>query len=105
MSNGAASEGKLGALHDALADNLIARLENGEEVFDSKSGEFVHYSGGTTATLSVIVRFLADNDITCVATEANKVGKLQERLNAARKAKHGAKVVNLADHVPKAGGE
>lgn len=99
MSKSAASEEKLGALHNALADNLLHRITHGEEVFDSKSGEFVFYKGGTTATLSVIRAFINDNDITCVADEANKLGELRKKLTERR---NGAKVLNLSDHLPKA---
>lgn len=103
MSKNAASEGKLGELHDAIASELLARLERGESIWDSKSGSIIDLPGATTATLSVIVRFLADNDITCVATDANKVGQLRQRLDDMKAQRAGAKVVNLADHVPKVG--
>lgn len=100
MSKNAASEDKLGRLHDALADNLLTRLINGEEVWDSKSGEFIKLTSCTTQTLNVIARFLNDNDITCVADEANAIGTLQRAMDERKKGRKalqdGAKVVDLA---------
>lgn len=98
MSKRAATEDKLGELHEALADNLIDRLRNGERVWDSKSGQFVQLDSCTPSTLNVITRFLSDNDITCVAEEASRIGELQRAMDERRKRrgiKDGDKVVPL----------
>lgn len=99
MSKRAATEEKLGALHDALADNLLERLLHGEKVWDSKSGMFIQLDSCTPSTLNVITRFLNDNDITCVAEEASRIGELQRAMDERRKrrgVKEGDKVIPLA---------
>ena len=94
----AASDEVCGLLHKAVTENLLDRLVNGETIWDSKSGEFVKLDMCSPATLSVIIRFLKDNDIKCVSTEANAIGKLREEMESRRSnrpKRDGDKVINF----------
>lgn len=69
MSNNRASEDTLGLIHERMALKFISILD-GEP---------------TAAELSVIAKFLKDNNITAVATPNNSlgalIGKLQEAMD------------------------
>lgn len=57
----AAKEELLGALHEAVASDLLRRVQSGE---------------ATASEMSVVVKFLKDNGIEAIATESNSLGKL-----------------------------
>jgi ABC-type Zn uptake system ZnuABC Zn-binding protein ZnuA len=61
----AASEELLGLLHDAVAQDLIRRLQSGE---------------ATAAEISAAIKFLKDNGIEAVATEDSALKDLSESL-------------------------
>lgn len=61
----AASEELLGRLHDAVAADLLRRVQTGE---------------ATPQELSVVVKFLKDNGIEAIATEDNSLGKLAQEM-------------------------
>lgn len=61
----AANENSMGMLHDLLARQLIAKIESGE---------------ATASELAVAAKFLKDNNITCMPTEDNAIGELEEKL-------------------------
>lgn len=65
----AANEGSMGMLHDLLARQLIAKIESGE---------------ATASELAVAAKFLKDNNITCMPTEDNAIGELEEKLKLRR---------------------
>ena len=65
----AANEGSMGMLHDLLARQLIAKIESGE---------------ATASELAVAATFLKDNNITCMPTEDNAIGELEEKLKQRR---------------------
>ena len=65
----AANEGSMGVLHDLLARQLIAKIESG---------------GASAAVLAVAAKFLKDNNITCMPTEDNAIGELEEKLKQRR---------------------
>lgn len=68
MSNGAASESKLGALHDKLADLFLEALDP---------------QGGCGPQMVNAARaFLKDNDIVCVPVADNRISKLGNKLAA-----------------------
>jgi len=52
-------------LHELLAKELLARIQSGEE---------------KASILNVARQFLKDNNIDCVPTETNSIGKLAEEL-------------------------
>lgn len=56
-----ASEEKLAALHDLVAETLTARMASGE---------------ATAAEISAAIKFLKDNDISAVATVDSPLGSL-----------------------------
>lgn len=77
----AAEEDKLGALHNRLADVFIAGLEgevvineDGEEVVVPPSPQF----------LNAARAFLKDNEIICVASKNNRIGKMEDLLKKHR---------------------
>lgn len=61
----AATEKLLGLLHDAVAQDLLARITGGE---------------ATAADLNAAIKFLKDNNIEALPTEDNSLGKLAEAL-------------------------
>lgn len=69
MSNGAASESKLGALHDKLADLFLEALD-----LEDVSPQMVNAARA----------FLKDNDIVCVPVADNRMSKLGNKLAAIR---------------------
>jgi hypothetical protein len=67
----AASEGALGELHEVIARTLKDRIQSGE---------------ASASDLAVAVKFLKDNNISCMPTEDNAIGELEQKLKD-RKAK------------------
>ena len=74
MSVKAASEGKLGELHDKLADLFIVAVDG-----------MIETSTVDPPTLNAARAFLKDNDIVCVPSADNRVGSLEGKLSALRK--------------------
>lgn len=92
MSKGAAKENKLASLHDVLATVLIKQLSE-VSVEEDEAGEQVQFFTATPALLTACMKFLKDNDITCVPDETSSVQTLKDQL-AERKQGHG-KVIAL----------
>lgn len=67
----AANETTLGALHAAVTQHLLAKIEAGE---------------ATASELAVAVKLLKDNNITCLPQDDNVLGELEQKLQA-RKSK------------------
>jgi len=61
----AAKEETLGLLHEAVARDLLAKVESGE---------------ATAAELNAAIKFLKDNHIESLATEKNTLGALAKTL-------------------------
>lgn len=61
----AASEELLGLLHDAVAQDLIKRIQSGD---------------ATAAEIGAAIKFLKDNNIEAIATENSKLKDLSESL-------------------------
>lgn len=61
----AATEELLGLLHDAVAQDLLTKIQNGE---------------ATPAEISTAVKFLKDNNIEAIPTENNKLRDLANSL-------------------------
>jgi len=61
----AAKEELLGALHEAVASDLLRRVQTGE---------------ASASEMSVVIKFLKDNGIEALATENNALGKLAEEM-------------------------
>lgn len=61
----AASEELLGRLHDAVAADLLQRVQSG---------------GATPAELNAAIKFLKDNGIEALATEDSTLGKLVDEM-------------------------
>lgn len=103
MTKKAASEGTLGALHSKVAKIMTGALD----VYDTEQElylkqaemikehaddpELVDKLAGMTAPqpnaslLSVITKFLSDNQITCVAEESAELSDLQKSLEERKK--------------------
>lgn len=79
-----ATEGKLGDLHDKVADVLIGALDRSEKLATA-TGEEVFPIEVNPALISVATKFLKDNEITCQAGEGSKTQELQEQLNKRRR--------------------
>ena len=73
MSTGAASESKLGALHDKLADLFNEALD-----IMAESQEY------NPQMVNAARAFLKDNDIVCVPVADNRMSKLGNKLQAIR---------------------
>tara|TARA_Y100001951_G_scaffold60918_1_gene48501 strand:+ start:118 stop:348 length:231 start_codon:yes stop_codon:yes gene_type:complete len=56
---------KLNTLFDAVADELLTKIKTGE---------------AKPADLAVAVRFLKDNNISCVPTDSNSLGELMKSM-------------------------
>jgi hypothetical protein len=61
----AANEELLGRLHEAVAADLLRRVQSGE---------------ATASEMSVVVKFLKDNGIEALATDNNSLGKLVKEM-------------------------
>lgn len=94
-----ASEAKLGALHDKLADVFSELLEGtviGEET-DEETGEVVETRlPPSAAILTAVNQFLKNNNISCVPDASNSTGKLAEKAQAREEARK-ARRANNAD--------
>ena len=96
MAKGAATEEKLASLHDAVADALTAGIKETKTVTDEETGEVLTYHVANPALLTVAIKFLKDNDITCQPSEENKIGGLKAEL-AERKKNRLASVTQLRE--------
>ena len=56
---------KLNSLFDAVADDLLTKIKSGE---------------AKPADLAVAVKFLKDNNITCLPTDGNSLGELLKNM-------------------------
>lgn len=92
----AASEGKLGALHEKVADVLLTALDGellpgygeGDEAVPDK------VIPPSAAIIAAATKFLKDNEITCTPAENNALGELEAKM-AARRAKRSGNVVDF----------
>ncbi|QXP44057.1 hypothetical protein [Stappia phage SI01] len=111
MAGKAASEGQLGDLHNKIARVMAGALEQIEtdQLLYQKVADKMMQDGEEVmpivapdinpALLSVIERFLSNNNITCAPEAGNTMGELEQRLAAkrARRAKSVGNVVHLTD--------
>lgn len=86
----AANEGKLGELHNKVAEVLSEALDGqvipGE--VDEETGEVsVVKIPPSAAILQVAAKFLKDNNITCTPSEGNALGELRDKMEARRQAR------------------
>lgn len=88
MAEGAAKESKLAALHDVVATVLIEQVGERAEEVDEDSGETIELYTASPALLTAAMKFLKDNDITCVPAQDSKTQQLKDKL-AERKRGHG----------------
>ena len=85
----AASEKKLGILHEKLADVFTELLDGVVIGVDEETGEETRLPP-SAAILTAVNQFLKNNDITCAPDESNAIGKLkakQDERAAARAAR------------------
>lgn len=91
-----ATEKKLGALHEKVADVLIDALD-GEELpgyTDPETGEVVEAKRmlPSAAIIAAATKFLKDNEITCVRDQSNALGELESKM-AERRARRASMTV------------
>ena len=92
----AASESKLGALHEKVADVLLTALD-GEllpgygEGDDAVPDKVIPPSA---AIIAAATKFLKDNEITCTPAENNALGELEAKM-AARRSKRSGNIVDF----------
>lgn len=92
----AASEDKLGKLHDKVADVLLEALDgeilpgydNGDEIVPDKR------MLPSAAIIAAATKFLKDNEITCVPAENNALGALEQKMQE-RRARRGPTLVDF----------
>lgn len=92
----AASENKLGKLHEKVAEVLLDALDGellpgygeGDEAVPEKR------IPPSAAIIAAATKFLKDNEITCTPAENNALGELEARM-AARRAKRSGNVVDF----------
>lgn len=80
MSTGAATEITLGELHVAIAKRLKTHIEDIE--CDPRY-------------VQMAIKFLSDNNITCVIDKSNEIGELDKTLQARRK-RFGENITDIA---------
>jgi len=91
----AASETKLGALHEKVAEVLLDALEGdtipGYTEENPATGEVTEVPDrklpASAAIIAAATKFLKDNNITCAPSQDNAVGSLVDKLKAKQKAK------------------
>lgn len=86
----AASETALGKLHSKLAEVMSEALD-GEELpgyYDDESGEAIPGKRllPSASVMTVVAKFLKDNEITAVAEEDTEMGDLMKKLEDRQKA-------------------
>lgn len=94
MSKGPATEGRLGDLHNKVAEVMIKALDHFEQAQDDAEipPEL------NPALLSVMVRFLDANKITCAPAEGNAMSDLEQRLaDKSKRRRSVGNVVHLTD--------
>lgn len=106
VTKGPATEGTLGDLHNKVAGVMIRALdisEKAQEVYEAMDIEVIAEKGIkepelNPALLSVVVRFLDANKITCAPEAGNEMGALEQRLaDKAKKRRAVGNVVHLID--------
>ncbi len=97
----AATETKLGALHEKVADVLLEALDG--EILpgysDEESGEVVEDKRlpPSAAIIAAATKFLKDNAITCVPAENNALGELEAKMRERRNKRNSANLIDFAD--------
>jgi len=92
----AASEKKLGSLHEKVTEVLLEALDGeilpgygeGDEAVPDKR------IPPSAAIIAAATKFLKDNEITCTPAESNALGELEARM-AARRAKRTGNVIDF----------
>ena len=106
MSKGPATEGRLGDLHNKVAEVMITALDvssKAQEAYSLMDAEVIADKGIkepeiNPALLSVMVRFLDANKVTCAPETGNSMGELEQRLaEKAKKRRSVGNVVHLTD--------
>jgi len=91
----AATESKLGLLHEKVAEVLSEALD-GDEIpgyteTNELTGEITEVPGrrlpASAAIIAAATKFLKDNNITCAPSKDNKVNDLVEKLKERQKSK------------------
>ena len=105
-AKGPATEGTLGDLHNKVADVMIgalATIEKAQEAYSAMDTEVIAEKGIkepelNPALLSVMVRFLDANKITCAPEAGNTMSDLEQRLaDKSKKRRAVGNVVHLTD--------
>lgn len=107
MTKGPASEGVLGDLHSKVAKvmtNALTQIETAQALYDVRAEEAKDdpevevppVTEVNPALLSVMVRFLDANKITCAPATTNVMGSLEAQL-AAKRQKRVGNVVQLRE--------
>lgn len=104
----AATEGKLGKLHEKMADVMSAALDQHEleqvaykaaveKAEEEDDMSLIPLSAPTInpSLLSVMERFLSNNKITCVPEEGNAMGDLEQKLAAKKERRVRRQVGNV----------
>ncbi|QPC44926.1 hypothetical protein HW532_20835 [Kaustia mangrovi] len=98
MAKGPAKEGTLGDLHNRVAEVMIGALDQikAQQEASDPGNEDMPPPEPNSALLSVMVRFLNDNKITCAPENGNQMSELEKKL-AEKKRKRVGNVVHLHD--------
>lgn len=106
MAKGPATEGTLGDLHNKIANvmiNALDGIEKAQSVYEATDADVLADQGAkypelNPALLSVMVRFLDANKITCAPEAGNSMSDLEQRLAAKSKTRRSVgNVVQLID--------
>ena len=102
MSKGPASEGALGDLHNKVAKVMtraLDQIEQRQDQYDQTAGtsdeEVIEPPELNPALLSVMVRFLDANKITCAPEAGNEMNELQRKLDEKRKKRRVGNVTHI----------
>lgn len=98
MANGPAKEGRLGDLHNKVAEVMIRALDNieaAQDAFDPNAEDAI-LPEVNSSLLSVMVKFLDSNKITCTPEAGNQMSELEQKL-AEKKRKRVGNVTHMFD--------
>ena len=76
----AATESKLGALHELTAETLSDIIRNGVPIVDKETGEVVDRAPAPAPYIAAAIKFLNDNGIKALPTANSKLSNLAKSL-------------------------
>ncbi|MCY1708353.1 hypothetical protein [Pannonibacter sp. SL95] len=101
MAKGPAKVGRIGDLHNKITEIMLTALEQielAQAAYDPADENAIVPPEVPAPLLSVMVKFVKDNNVTCAPEEGNTMSELQTALEAKR-AKRKARVGNVVPFI------